>query len=133
MKQFEFINKNIGRKVYLTPDSDLAFNGELRKFIIYDVNKFVHGQLYLTIVKITKSGLISLYGDDGQYYSVASENIRLASETESYMRRIDKLEGLVKRLPRDIQELMWRETMSDITHADQINELKDKLLYLIKL
>ena len=136
MKQFEFINKNLGRKVYLSPTifRSLSSRSDLQKFIITDdkKNDYIEGQLFLNIVKVTKSGLVSLYGEDGKYYSVSIQNVRLAVETETYQRRIDKLEALAKRLPRDIHDLMWKEMHSDITRAYLVQPLEDELIRLVK-
>lgn len=95
MKAHDFINKNIGRKVYLTGRRDIGIDSSLRKFIIPDMNKNVYNsqQQYLTILKLTKSGMAYLLGEDGLHYSVRPTNVRLATETETYQRRIMEMEA----------------------------------------
>lgn len=71
MKNYEFINKNIGNKVCIIGDGDLAMNGEFRQLIFKGTE--------LTIVKLTKGGLAYLMDDNGKYYSVPPKNVRLAT------------------------------------------------------
>jgi hypothetical protein len=62
------LKKNIGNRVYVTGDRDLAFNGELRKII--------SNKTELTIVKLTKSGMAYLVDDEGKFYTVPPRNVR---------------------------------------------------------
>lgn len=71
MKAHDFINSNIGNKVYVTGAGDLAFCGEL-KSIIYNKTE-------LTIVKLTKSGMAYLVDAENNYYSVPPRNVREVS------------------------------------------------------
>lgn len=75
MTKFEFIQANIGKKVYVTGDGDLYFNGELRPII-----SSRHRQVELTIVKLTKGGKAYLVADDGLFYSVPIKNVKLIDE-----------------------------------------------------
>jgi hypothetical protein len=68
MKSHEFIEKNIGAKVYVTGDGDLAMCGELRR-IIFDKTE-------LTIVKLTKGGMAYLVDERNNFYSVPPKNVR---------------------------------------------------------
>lgn len=68
MKNHEFIEKNIGNRVYVTGDRDLAFNGELRKII--------SNKTELMIVKLTKGGMAYLVDDEGKFYTVPPRNVR---------------------------------------------------------
>lgn len=69
MKNYEFIEKNIGATVYVTRDGDLGFCGALRKIIF---NKSP-----LTIIKLTKAGMAYLQDDNGIFYSVPPRNVRI--------------------------------------------------------
>jgi hypothetical protein len=68
MKNHEFIEKNIGAKVYITGDGDLAMNGEFRQLIF--------NKTELTIVKLTRGGMAYLTDDKGNFYSVPPRNVR---------------------------------------------------------
>jgi hypothetical protein len=68
MKSYDFIVKNIGRKVYVNGDGDLAFNGELRGIIF--------NKTELTILKLTKGGMAYLVDDENNFYSVPPRNVR---------------------------------------------------------
>lgn len=71
MKNQDFINSNIGNKVYVNGNWDLAFNGELRPII----NNL---ELDLVIVKLTKKGDAYLYSEQNKlFYTVPIQNIRL--------------------------------------------------------
>lgn len=50
MKTLDFIKSNIGNKVYLTPHGDLAFNGDLKRFI--------SDKTPLTLIELTKGGMV---------------------------------------------------------------------------
>jgi hypothetical protein len=69
MSGYDFILNNIGNKVYITGDGDLAMCGEFRKLIF--------NKTELTIVKLTKAGLAYLVDDNKQYYSVPIKNVCL--------------------------------------------------------
>ncbi len=71
MKTHEFIEKNIGNKVYVTGDGDLAFNGGLRKIISSKTRT-----IELTIVKLTKGGMAYLMDDENNFYTVPPRNVR---------------------------------------------------------
>ena len=71
MKNHDFIKQNIGAKVYVTGDGDLAFSGELRKIISTGSYR-----VELKIVKLTKAGMAYLVDDDGNYYTVPPRNVR---------------------------------------------------------
>jgi len=68
MKAYEFIEKNIGNKVYVTGDRDLAFDGDLRKIIF--------NKTELTIVKLTRKGMAYLVDSQNNFYSVPPGNVR---------------------------------------------------------
>lgn len=68
MKNHEFIEKNIGAKVYITGDGDLMMNGELRQLIFYKTE--------LTIVKLTRGGMAYLTDGKNNFYSVPPRNVR---------------------------------------------------------
>ena len=68
MKNNEFIQKNIGGRVYVTGDGDLAIHAELRKIIF--------NKTELRIVKLTKGGMAYLSDDDNNFYSVPPRNVR---------------------------------------------------------
>jgi len=72
MKNYDFINSNIGNQVYVTGDGDLAMGSEFRSLIF---NKTT-----LTIVKLTKGGKAYLTDSLGNFYSVPPRNIREISE-----------------------------------------------------
>lgn len=74
MKEYDFINSNIGKKVYLTSEGDLAMGMEYRQFI------YNNKERYLTLIKLTKGGMAYLLGDNGKYYSVPPRNVRLFDE-----------------------------------------------------
>ena len=71
MKNHEFIEKNIGAKVYVTPNGDLMFNGSLRRIISHK-DEYIP----LTIIKLTKSGMAYLMDAWGHFYSVPPRNVR---------------------------------------------------------
>ena len=68
MKAHKFIECNIGNKVYVTGDGDLAMCSELRKVIF--------NKIELTIVKLTKAGMAYLVDDENNFYSVPPRNVR---------------------------------------------------------
>lgn len=68
MKNHEFIQKNIGSKVYVTGDGDLAFDMNLCRIITLKTE--------LTIVKLTKSGMAYLVDENENYYTVPPRNVR---------------------------------------------------------
>ena len=68
MKNNDFIKQNIGAKVYVTGDGDLAMQHSLRK-IIFDKTP-------LTIVKLTKGGMAYLVDDENNFYTVPPRNVR---------------------------------------------------------
>ena len=68
MKNHEFIQKNIGNKVYVTGDGDLGFD--------YNLRRIIFNKTELTIVKLTKSGLAYLVDDNMNYYAVPPRNVR---------------------------------------------------------
>lgn len=68
MKTHDFINANIGNKVYITGEGDLAMSGELRQLI--------YNKTELTLVKLTKSGMVYLEDESGKFYSVPPSNVR---------------------------------------------------------
>jgi hypothetical protein len=68
MKTHEFIQKNIGAKVYVTGDRDLAINQELRKIIF--------NKTELTIVKLTRGGMAYLTDNNNNFYTVPPRNVR---------------------------------------------------------
>jgi hypothetical protein len=68
MKAHEFIEKNIGNRVYVTGDRDLAFNGGLREIIFKKTE--------LTVVKLTRGGLAYLMDDKNRFYAVPPRNVR---------------------------------------------------------
>ena len=70
MKHSE-VENNIGKQVTLNGDRDLGMDGDLRKLIY---NKTV-----LTIVKLTRGGLVHLT-DGKRFYTVRSGNIDLLEE-----------------------------------------------------
>lgn len=72
MKTFEFIEKNIGQLVYITGDRDLGMCGELRPLIF--------NKTELTLLRLTKKGMVYLQDKDGIYYTAPPTNIRLISE-----------------------------------------------------
>lgn len=69
MKTLDFINQNIGGKVYITGERDLGMNSELRKFI-YNKTEFI-------LVRLTKKGMAYLESEDGKHYIVPPRNVRL--------------------------------------------------------
>lgn len=71
MKNHDFIKENIGHKVYVTGDGDLAFDGWLRKIISTKDNR-----IELTIVKLTKGGMAYLVDEYGDFYTVPPRNVR---------------------------------------------------------
>lgn len=68
MKAHEFIEKNIGNKVYVTGDGDLAMCSEFRKIIF--------NKTELIIVKLTKGGMAYLMDDENNFYTVPPNNVR---------------------------------------------------------
>ena len=73
MKTYDFINSNIGNDVYITPDRDLAFRGELKP-LIFNKTK-------LKLIKLTKHGMAYLQDEKtGYFYSVQPSNVREYSE-----------------------------------------------------
>ena len=68
MKAHEFIEKNIGNKVYVTGDGDLAMCIEFRKIIF--------NKTELRIVKLTKSGMVYLVDEENNFYTVPPRNVR---------------------------------------------------------
>jgi hypothetical protein len=68
MKNYEFIEKNIGAKVYITGDGDLAMNGEFRQLIF--------NKTELAIVKLTRGGMAYLTDGKNKFYSVPPRNVR---------------------------------------------------------
>jgi hypothetical protein len=69
MTAHEFIKQNIGNKVYVSGERDLAFNGELRKIIF--------NKTELTIVKLTRGGMAHLVDSDNKFYTVPPSNVNL--------------------------------------------------------
>jgi hypothetical protein len=67
MKTLDFIKQAIGRKVYLTNDGDLGFDGSLRGFIF--------NKTELTLVKLTKGGMAVVEYENKQY-TVPPKNVR---------------------------------------------------------
>jgi hypothetical protein len=68
MKNHEFIEKNIGAKVYITPDGDLSMSSHLRYLISTKAE--------LEIVKLTKGGMAYLKDKNGNFFSVPPKNVR---------------------------------------------------------
>lgn len=68
MKQ-EDIKNNIGSKVYITGDRDLAMQRNLRQLIL--------NKTELTIARLTQSGEAYLMDSDGRYYSAPTRNVKL--------------------------------------------------------
>lgn len=68
MKSYDFIKENIGARVYVTGDGDLAICSHLRRIILNNVE--------LTIIKLTKGGMAYLMDDEGNFYSVPPRNVR---------------------------------------------------------
>lgn len=68
MKAYEFIEKNIGNRVHLTGDGDLA--------MCYKFRKIISNKTELTIVKLTKSGMVYLVDDENNSYTVPPRNVR---------------------------------------------------------
>jgi hypothetical protein len=59
MKTLDFIRQAIGQKVYLTPNGDLAINGELRHFIFHKTP--------LTLIELTKGGVAIVQDEQGKF------------------------------------------------------------------
>jgi hypothetical protein len=72
MKNLDFIRANIGAKVIITGEGDLAMYHELRSAIFK--------QTPLTLTKLSKGGRAILTDDTGKIYSVPPKNVRLATE-----------------------------------------------------
>ena len=68
MKNHEFIEKNIGNKVYITGDGDLGIHAELRDLI--------YNKTPLTIIKLTKGGMAYLTDEKNKFYSIPPRNVR---------------------------------------------------------
>ena len=68
MKTFDFINSNIGNKVYITNHGDLAIDPTLRKLI---VNK-----TELTLKSLTRGGRAIVSENNGKVHSIPPKNIR---------------------------------------------------------
>lgn len=66
----EEVNNHVGQLVTLNGYGDLAICGELRQFIFNNMR-------FLTIVKLTRGGMVYLRGDDGEFYSVRPKNVDL--------------------------------------------------------
>ena len=71
MTNHDFIKNNIGNKVYVTGDGDLAFDGSLRRIISTKDYK-----VQLTIVKLTKGGMAYLVDEHGDFYTVPPRNVK---------------------------------------------------------
>lgn len=70
MKNHDFINLNVGKKVYITGDGDLGMKRELRRLIFYKTE--------LKLLKLTKAGMAHLYDEETKLkYSVPPRNVRL--------------------------------------------------------
>lgn len=69
MNIHEFIKANIGNKVYLSGDGDLAMSSELRPFI--------SNKEPLTLMRLNKKGMAIVEDSDGNTYSVPPRNINL--------------------------------------------------------
>jgi len=67
MKAHEFIEKNIGNKVYIT-GGDLTMSSEFRKIIL--------NKTELTIIKLTKSGMAYLVDNENNFYTIPPRNLR---------------------------------------------------------
>jgi hypothetical protein len=63
----QFMEKNIGNKVYIKGSGDLAFSSEFRDII--------KNKIPLKIVKLTKSGLVYLVDNKNNFYTVPLRNI----------------------------------------------------------
>ena len=70
MRTYDFINSNIGNKVYITSDGDLAMDGSLRKFI-FNKTEF-------TLLRLTKGGMAILCDENGKEYLIPPKNVRKA-------------------------------------------------------
>ena len=68
MKAYEFIEKNIGNKVYVKGDGGLVTCKYLRRLILYKTE--------LTVVKLTKSGMAYLVDENNNYYRVPPRYVR---------------------------------------------------------
>ena len=64
----EDIKNNIGSKVYITGDRDLAMQRNLRQLIL--------NKTELTIARLTQGGEAYLMDSDGRYYSVPVRNVK---------------------------------------------------------
>lgn len=67
MKTFDWINSIIGNTVYINGDGDLGMDGQLRQ-LIFNKTK-------LTLLRITKKGLVEVMDTDGNLYYVRAKNI----------------------------------------------------------
>ena len=70
MKAYDFINLNIGKKVYLLPDGDLGMSSNLKLLIHYETP--------LTLLGLTKGGMAKVQEEEnGNIHIVPPRNVRL--------------------------------------------------------
>ena len=65
--KLQFIEENIGNKVYIKPGADLSFSSEFRRII--------SNKIPLTIIKLTKSGMVYLTDNQNNFYTIPPRNI----------------------------------------------------------
>lgn len=81
------VELHVGEKVYLNGIGDLAFSGELKPFLYYRG----YENRYMTIVKLTRGGMVYLKGDDEKFYSVPPKNVDL---WEDYIKNNQKIKTI---------------------------------------
>jgi len=126
MKAYDFIDSNIGKKVYLTCGGDLGMDSRLRKYIIGRTK--VSEIPDLTIVERTRAGLAYLKTDNG-FVSVPIGNVRLYSElkdlNEENKKPLELDEALLKPVIKAIDDFYGYE-MGDpnLTLRESITEIQ---------
>ena len=69
MKEYDFIEKNIGGKACVVDGGDIAMNRDLKNLIFNRTELFILG--------LDKSGMVNLIDSDKNIYKVPQRNIRL--------------------------------------------------------
>lgn len=100
MKAYDFIDQNIGKRVYINGVGDLGFDGNLRKYIyIYSFSMDLETYPVIIINKRTRGGLAYLE-TGGNFISVPISNVRLFSELEKIRDKNESIQNI--NLTKDI-------------------------------
>jgi hypothetical protein len=69
MKTLDWLSQNIGNKAIINGSGDLGMDREFRTLIF--------NKTELTIVKITRGGMVYLRDENGKFYTVPPRNIEV--------------------------------------------------------